>query len=867
MHRHGADAVVAGEEVPSPRGEPGIHTAEHRLCQVRSRHCNTHLGSCPGILRRKFSSGYTNCRIRMSNHLPAPNDQPLEHPEALAPWDAATPMDYEAYPASGSEGGGFNWRRYVAALLRYKWLILLVALGGSALAIAAAQFVTPVYTARSTLWIENESGNVTGPIRAGGLLQSAAWAELLKTRAVLEPVARQERLYIRPTSAMAARAVQNFEIAGDVRPDNYVLRISEDGTTYELLTGLGAVVDRGAVGTPIGRELGFRWDPPTTALPAGESLQFSVLTPGDAANQLARVLTTSLDQQGNFLSITLEGENPEKLASVLNAISDQYVEVAANLKRGKLDELTTTLGEQLRSSSQDLARADLALEQFQVNTITMPSRNAAPVAGGVEITRDPVVSNYFGLRVEREQLRQDREDLANALGRSQSSGDLAIESFEVIPSVAQATELNQALDELAAKRAERRQLLARYTEQDPRVMRAQQQIGELEAEIRSLSGNLGRQLSAREREVASRIESASGELQGIPQRSIEEDRLARDREIAARQYMDLKNRYDDARLARASTIPDVRILDRAPVPLAPTNESQKMQIIFLGILASLGLGLAGALLLDRLDPRIRYPEQITGDMGLNILGVVPHASEPRSRMSTGNATQVIEAFREIRLNVANAYGTAGPVVLTISSPGVGDGKSFVTSNLALAFADQGYRTLLVDADIRRGGLHRLFGRDRKPGLTDYLAGRLSEDQVVQRTDYPTLHMIGSGTRMKEGPELLGTAAMSRLLAKMRSQYHVILFDSPPLGAGVDPFALGTLSGNLLLVLRTGNTNRDLATAKLELLDRLPIRLLGAVLNDVPSRGVYRYHSYLSGYDARDEETFEDADAPRQLQGA
>ncbi|PYP92833.1 MAG: hypothetical protein DMD34_13405 [Gemmatimonadetes bacterium] len=128
------------------------------------------------------------------------------------------------------------------------------------------------------------------------------------------------------------------------------------------------------------------------------------------------------------------------------------------------------------------------------------------------------------------------------------------------------------------------------------------------------------------------------------------------------------------------------------------------------------------------------------------------------------------------------------------------------------------------------------------------------DAVVQATPYPALSLIGCGTRAYNAPELLGSPRMSELVTGMRSGYDVILFDSPPLAAGVDPLIVGTLTGTLALVLRTGYSHRDVAAAKLEVLQRLPIRLLGAILNDVPAGGAYRYYSYyLPGYEAADEE--------------
>jgi capsular exopolysaccharide synthesis family protein len=275
-------------------------------------------------------------------------------------------------------------------------------------------------------------------------------------------------------------------------------------------------------------------------------------------------------------------------------------------------------------------------------------------------------------------------------------------------------------------------------------------------------------------------------------------------------------------------------------------------LILLSFVGSFGVSLLGAVVLDRVDRRIRYPEQVTEAMGLTILGVVPHLPRAKGAANGHDAGPVIEALRGIRLSVLHAHG-AGPVLVTVSSPGRADGKSFVASNLALAFADAGHRTLLIDGDVRRGGLHRALGAARKPGLTDALAGRASSDQVVQSTASPALSFIGCGTRTQAGAELISAAGMPRLLGELRGSYSVIVVDSPPLAAGVDAYVLGTLTGAMLLVLRTGVSDRELAEAKLDVLDRLPIRVLGAVLNDVRPDGVYRYYSYyLAGYELKDE---------------
>jgi tyrosine-protein kinase Etk/Wzc len=299
-----------------------------------------------------------------------------------------------------------------------------------------------------------------------------------------------------------------------------------------------------------------------------------------------------------------------------------------------------------------------------------------------------------------------------------------------------------------------------------------------------------------------------------------------------------------------------RILDPAVVPRSPIKDTS-IRMVLMGVVGSLGAAVMLALILDKIDRRVRYPEQVSTEMGLPILGAIPRVrSRTNGRALDGKETMpVVEALRGVRLGLIHAHGVAGPLVVTITSPGPGEGKSFVASNLALAFADAGHRTILIDGDVRRGELHRALGATRKPGLTDYLNGQSEPERVQQHTRYDRLTFIGGGTRTHHGPELLASGRMQQLLLGLRGSFDVILLDSPPLAAGVDPYVLGTASGNLLLVLRPGVTDKELAEAKLDMLDRLPVRVLGAVLNDVHASGRYRYYGYqyyVEGYETQDE---------------
>jgi len=143
--------------------------------------------------------------------------------------------------------------------------------------------------------------------------------------------------------------------------------------------------------------------------------------------------------------------------------------------------------------------------------------------------------------------------------------------------------------------------------------------------------------------------------------------------------------------------------------------------------------------------------------------------------------------------------------------------------------------------------------DRRPGLLDYLGGQATMDQIARPATHAQLQLIPCGSRRQRAPELLGSSRMAQLMAELKGRFDVIIVDSPPLGAGIDPFVLASLCGNMMLVLRAGETDREMAESKLQVVDRLPIRMLGVVLNDVRSgAGMYKYYSYLSGYAAEEE---------------
>jgi Mrp family chromosome partitioning ATPase len=149
--------------------------------------------------------------------------------------------------------------------------------------------------------------------------------------------------------------------------------------------------------------------------------------------------------------------------------------------------------------------------------------------------------------------------------------------------------------------------------------------------------------------------------------------------------------------------------------------------------------------------------------------------------------------------------------------------------------------LLIDGDVRRGTLHSTFDIQVTPGLVEYLSNGVGLDTVVKSTLTENLFLLPRGTRANRAPELLVSDRMGALIQIARQKFDVVIIDSPPFIAGVDAYALAAAAGNILVVLRQGVSDRKLAAAKLSIVDRLPIRFLGAVINGVPVGGMYRYY--------------------------
>lgn len=762
-------------------------------------------------------------------------------------------------PASSDDvdiDGGVLLKRSIAAVLRYKWLIGTIVLVSTTIAFFARRQFAAEYAAEGKVWISAQSQQQRGPVRAAALLPSNSWGDLLASYAVLGKTVRELHLYAGASNPADDRLFSSIDVRESVRAGSYVIRVDSSGQRYSLRAVKGPnerLIENGTVGDSIGRKIGILWAPASASLPRGRAISFTLVTPMQAALELRSRVHAELPRDGNLMRVYVTDTNGWRVALIVNSLLSHLVETANDFKRRNLTEVRSALETQLSYASAALRQADGDLERFRMQTITLPSESGAPINGGIGVTRNPAITNYFNLKMSREAVAQERAALEGTLADLQN-GKVKIEAlWQVLPPDRGAQEIVSLLQEYTKRESQLRNDVLVFTDDYQGIKDTRAALAELREHVipDKVSTIIG-QLKRHEDELQQQIGSESSSLQQIPSRTIEEVRLTRNVDARAQLYSMLRNRFEEAQLAELSIEPDLAVLDSAGVPEDPISNRGRQFFMF-AVLGSIGGALVLAVLLDRLDRRMRYVQQIGQRLGLGIIGAVPHTAQAE-KSDPASVAQLLESFRSLRLNLCYAARQARPLMFTVTSASASEGKSLVSANLALSFAEGGYRTLLIDGDFRRGCLHETFSTDRRPGLVDVLIGSMGLTEALRVTSHPNLSLLPRGSRLASAPELLASEPFHRLVSGLATDYDVVLIDSPPLAAGMDPHALCVATTNVLFVVRLAHTDGQHARQKLELLSRFPVRILGVVANDIREAvGLNTEYSYLPSYGALDED--------------
>jgi len=298
------------------------------------------------------------------------------------------------------------------------------------------------------------------------------------------------------------------------------------------------------------------------------------------------------------------------------------------------------------------------------------------------------------------------------------------------------------------------------------------------------------------------------------------------------------------------------VIDPAILPAAP-QPGQTRQLIILAILGGLMAGAGLAWLLEYIDYTVRTPEELDLHYGVPTQGAIGFMPTQGDRQRSGSLvtvneprSPVAEAFRALRTSVRMANAVRPIHSLLVTSSGPGEGKTFITTNLAVSLAQEGKRVILVDADLRRPQVHKVFELPAEPGFTNAVADKsLPIEQLLRPTNVPNLLILTCGTIPPNPSELLGSKRAAEIIQLLAAQADIVLYDTPPAATVTDAVILASQLDGVLQVVRAGTTRIDLIQRCKVLLERADVHMLGPVLNGVQASdlGYYANYYYYGGY--------------------
>lgn len=602
--------------------------------------------------------------------------------------------------------------------------------------------------------------------------------------------------------------------------------------------------------------------------PGVDSAVFDILTRESAIGNVTDGLSVSSRPRTDILDLSYVGSEPWQVKRVTNAMAEAFK--AHNVARAT--EMATRrrqfLEGRVRATDSMLSLAQGRYSAFRSGRQVFSSSQQAGAEqqGLIDIDRR---------RAELDAERTTYTDLLSAARRT-SGNSAALRTLASSPGIANNSVVQQFYRQLEQYQRTRDSLLNSGAAQtNPDVVSVSALIpatgDKMMDAVQSHIGSLQAQINALDRLRA----AGTSRITQAPAADVQESELQEGVQTVQMMARQLQDELQRARMAEAVEGGQVEIVQLATSPgfQMPTR---KLLNVFLGVAIGLALGCVAAILLDSLNASVRKRSDIERLLGIPTLAVIPKMPSsngdrpkllralPRLASKNGKSHRLgkpdgdlvtvnnarsaaAESFRTLRTNIMFSQTVTSMRTLVVTSASPAEGKTTTASNLAVSFAQQGMRVLLVDCDLRRSRIHRVFGLVKEPGFTDLVLGYSDEENVTHPTPIPGLYVMASGKLPPNPAELLGSDECSRTFAKLTEGYDLILIDTPPLLAASDAAILATFANGVVLVLRAGATENAAAQQSVQQLNSVGARIVGAVLNDpdaqVPKYGAYYHYEY------------------------
>jgi succinoglycan biosynthesis transport protein ExoP len=640
-----------------------------------------------------------------------------------------------------------------------------------------------------------------------------------------------------------------------------VLAKLDDSTRDEILAGAGATAKEGPSDTWLTKQVRKS----IAADPVRDSDVIRVRVTAKSPAIAARLANTLIDVLGERnLSV-----KKQEVSSVRQFIEDQL----------------TAVRERLKTSEEEL---NAFKEKNKVLTLDKESEALLDQMTDVEM-------QFNEASTERGSLEKELQAIRDEMGRQKGQLGLSVADF-TSPWI---QELKKNLVDLQVRYTTLQ--VQGYSEDHPQM---KQLAGEIEATRQNLTNEILKftaddklvdplsrmqdllvqaltleikisALQAKEDALKNIKNNYENEIETLPGKELVLARLSRAKQVNEKIYTMLLEKYEEARIAEAGKIGNIRVIDPAKLPQTPIRPRKALNMA-LAVLIGLSTGSALAIHMGSKDRPLRTLTDIHSVGATPLLGMIPNMNMDGKRngyyyyydsgdvegaepfiktdllLIHGRRSVSGEAYRVLRTNLRYLNGDQPIKTVVFSSPSPNEGKTTTVVNLALAMAEAEMKTLILESDLRKPTIHEIFGVDGEPGLTNFLVGESGIKDIVRPTAHRNLWVVPVGLRVNQPSELLGSPIMAHLIGSLREEYDAVLMDSPPIMPVTDGAVLARQADGVVMVVRSGVTTMDSYLAARQLFENVKAPVVGTVLNYVTPSSVcggkrrYSYYSYYGG---------------------
>ncbi|HUJ32842.1 MAG TPA: polysaccharide biosynthesis tyrosine autokinase [Candidatus Acidoferrum sp.] len=619
---------------------------------------------------------------------------------------------------------------------------------------------------------------------------------------------------------------------------------------------------------------------PTAPRPDSEAVHNALKTLNDR-------LSVDPVKQSRLVEVSFESQDPILAARVVNGIASNYVDQNLELRWDAAQKASQWLSQQLVGVKAKLEKSEDDMQAYaRANGLLFLESEKGT-------TENIIDSRLRQLQAELTKAQADRFE-KESLYRLIETGD-----YGALPTVFENHELQELTLRLSDLETQRAQLATTFAPDFPKLKQVQSEIDEaqgmLDAERNRAATRIRDDYTAavrRESLLNDAFASAQHNADQVAEKSVQYGILKREVDTNHQLYDGLLERLKQAGISAGLKESNVRIVDAAVPSTRPAKPRVALNLA-LGLFLGLSVGLGAGLLQEHFDNSLKTTEEVERILQVPALAMIPsveslngrgnHAGASNGdRMLTGAKNGVaaaaeaaktgsgasglphwyliddlspkysalMEAFRSLRTSVLLSAADCPPRSLLVSSAQPGEGKTTVSTNLAISLAQLGQRVLLIDGDLRRPSVHRAFGVRDSLGIVSFLTGQQDWRAAVEKISVPGLEVLVSGPIPPNPAELLSSDRMKKLVAEALEEYKFVVIDSPPLLNVADSRILATLVEGVVLVIKGGETPRELARRAQAYASDVGARVIGVVLNNVDlHREEYYYQHYH--YDAYD----------------